>query len=162
MQQGLFRGAATPYQAGSVLANICLLITNARQAGVPIFFARHTGPADSPFSEQSPLTRLIPEMEINAAQDVVFIKKFPGCFRETPVLTQLREQGIKQRVVAGMKTEFCGDSRCRAAANPGVSVVLMADGHTTVDNAHLPAEKVIAHQNLMLAAPFVTLTQAAE
>lgn len=160
MQQGLFNGPVTPYLADSVLANICLLNTKVRQAGVPIFFARHTGPDDSPFSEQSPLTRLIPEMEINAAQDRVFTKKFPSCFRETLLLSQLRERGIQQLVVAGMKTEFCVDTTCRAAADQGFSLVLVSDAHTTVDNPHLPAEKIIAHHNLTLSGPFVRLTTA--
>lgn len=65
MQQGLFNAPDAPYAASLVLSNICLLITKARQAGVPVFFARHTGPDASPFSEQSPLTRLIPEMVVN-------------------------------------------------------------------------------------------------
>ncbi|MBS6035275.1 MAG: cysteine hydrolase [Pantoea sp.] len=162
MQQGLFRGAVTPHYADRVLANICLLIDKARQAKVPIFFARHTGPDDSPFSARSPLTRLLPELGVDDAQEGIFIKKFPSCFRDTPLLSQLREKGIKQLVVTGMKTEFCVDTSCRAAADCGFSVVLVSDAHTTVDNPHLTAEKIIAHHNLTLAGPFVTLSAAAE
>ena len=65
MQQGLFRGPASPHSSDTVLLNIRLLIENARQAQVPVFFARHIGPDDSPFSEQSPLTQLIPELNVN-------------------------------------------------------------------------------------------------
>jgi nicotinamidase-related amidase len=53
------------------------------------FFARHIGPDDSPFSEQSPLTQLIPELNVNAEQDIVFIKKYPSCFRDTELQLQL-------------------------------------------------------------------------
>lgn len=59
MQEGLFRGPASPHSAEAVLSNVCVLIAKARQAHVPVFFARHTGPDDSPFSEQSPLTQLL-------------------------------------------------------------------------------------------------------
>lgn len=55
MQQGLFRGPVSPCSADAVLANIRLLIANARHAQVPVFFARHVGPDDSPFSAQGPL-----------------------------------------------------------------------------------------------------------
>lgn len=47
MQQGLFRASDAPFVASIMLSNICLLITKARQAEVPVFFARHIGPADS-------------------------------------------------------------------------------------------------------------------
>lgn len=64
MQQGLFRGPVSPCSADAVLANIRLLIANARHAQVPVFFARHVGPDDSPFSAQGPLTQLIPELDV--------------------------------------------------------------------------------------------------
>lgn len=37
MQQGLFRGPVSPRSADAVLANIRLLIANARDAQVPVF-----------------------------------------------------------------------------------------------------------------------------
>ena len=87
------------------LANIRLLIANARDAQVPVFFARHIGPDDSPFSEKGPLTQLIPELDVKE-QDVIFTKRyqlFPGYV----LLRELNQRGIKQLVIAGMKTEFC-------------------------------------------------------
>lgn len=48
MQQGLFRGPVSSCSAEAVLANIRLLIAHARHAQVPVFFARHVGPDDSP------------------------------------------------------------------------------------------------------------------
>lgn len=48
MQEGLFRGPASPHSADAVLTNILLLIAKARQSQVPIFFIRHVGPDGSP------------------------------------------------------------------------------------------------------------------
>lgn len=162
MQQGLFHGPDTPFAADRVLSNISLLITKARQSEVPLFFARHIGPDDSPFNEQSPLTRLIPELQVNPQSDVVFTKNYPSCFRGTDLQLQLRQRGIKQLVIAGMKTEFCVDTTCRAAPELGFNVVLISDAHTTVDNPHFSAENIIGHHNQTLAGPFVTLASAAE
>lgn len=162
MQQGLFRGPASPYSAEKVLLNICLLIEKARQARVPVFFARHTGPEGSPFSAQSPLTQLIPEMNVNAEQDSVFIKTFPNCFRDTGLEQQLRQRGVKQLVIAGMKTEFCVDTTCRAAPERGFKTVLISDAHTTMDSEHLSARKIIDHHNSTLGGPFVTLMTSAD
>jgi len=162
MQQGLFRGPALPYFADRVLSNICLLIEKARQAKVPVFFARHTGPDDSHFSEQSPLTQLIPEMNVYAEHDVVFIKKHPNCFRDTNLQHQLSQRGIKELVIAGMKTEFCVDTTCRAAPELGFRTVLISDAHTTMDNNYLSANEIISHHNVTLAGPFVSLATAAD
>lgn len=162
MQQGLFHGPASPHSADAVLSNICLLIAKARQAQVPVFFARHTGPDDSPFSEQSPLTQLIPEMDVNDERDILFIKKYPNCFRDTDLKLQLFQRGVKQLVVAGMKTEFCVDTTCRAAPELGFMTVLISDAHTTMDNNYLSANEIINHHNVTLAGPFVSLATAAD
>lgn len=125
MQQGLFHGPVSPYSANQVLSNICLLIEKARQAQVPVFFARHTGPDNSPFAEQSPLTQLIHEINVNAEWDILFVKKHPSCFRDTGLQLQLSQRGVKELVIAGMKTEFCVDTTCRAAPELGFRTVLM-------------------------------------
>ena len=44
MQQGLFRGPVSPYQADALLANVCLLIEKARQAEVPASLPSLTTP----------------------------------------------------------------------------------------------------------------------
>lgn len=162
MQEGLFRGPASPHSADTVLSNICLLIAKARQAQVPIFFVRHTGPDDSPFSEDSPLTKLIPELDVSVERDIVLIKKYPNCFRDTGLQAQLMQRGVKQLVIAGMKTEFCVDTTCRAASEQGFRAVLISDAHTTMDNEHLSANDIISHHNRTLAGPFVTLSTAAD
>lgn len=159
MQQGLFRGPVSPSSADAVLANIRLLITNARHAQAPVFFARHIGPDDSPLSENGPLTQLIPELDVQE-QDMVFTKRYPSCFRDTVLLRELNQRGIKQLVIAGMKTEFCVDTTCRAAPELGFRTVLISDAHTTMDNAHLSATDIIAHHNSTLAGPFVMLSTA--
>ena len=162
MQQGLFHGPVSPYQADALLANVCLLIEKARQAEVPVFFARHTGADDSPFSAQSPLTQLLPEMGVNGERDIVFIKKYPSCFQQTDLAHQLAQAGVKQLVIAGMKTEFCVDTTCRAASALGLRTVLISDAHSTMDNERLSAPDIIGHHNITLAGPFVTLSTAAE
>ncbi|MEM0538199.1 cysteine hydrolase family protein [Enterobacter sp. FUJ80071] len=161
MQQGLFRGPVSPCSADAVLENIRLLIANARHAQVPVFFARHVGPDDSPFSAQGPLTQLIPELDVKE-QDVVFTKRHSSCFRDTELLRELNQRGIKQLVIAGMKTEFCVDTTCRAAPELGFRTILISDAHTTMDNAHLPATDIIAHHNSTLAGPFVMLSTAGD
>ncbi|BCQ42632.1 hypothetical protein ERHA55_01590 [Erwinia rhapontici] len=61
-----------------------------------------------------------------------------------------------------MKTEYCVDTTCRAAADRGFEVVLVSDAHSTTDNAVLTAEQIIAHHNATLSGPFVQLLTTQE
>ncbi len=78
------------------------------------------------------------------------------------MLRELNQRGIKQLVIAGMKTEFCVDTTCRAAPELGFRTILISDAHTTMDNAHLSATDIIAHHNSTLAGPFVMLSTAGD
>lgn len=64
---------------------------------------------------------------------------------------------MKCLVIVGMKTEYCVDTTCRAAADLGFEVVLVSDAHSTTDSAVLNATQIIAHHNATLAGPFVKL-----
>lgn len=162
MQHGLFFAPQQPYAAEATLDNINLLITHAREMDAGIFAARHTGPEGSPLAESSPLTQLIPQLAIDPAQDGVFVKRYPNCFRGTTLLASLQLAGIEELVICGMKTEYCVDTTCRAAADLGFRVVLIGDAHTTTDNGQIIAQQIIAHHNQTLSGPFVQLVTAAE
>lgn len=57
MQEGLFRGPASPHSADAVLTNILLLIAKARQSQVPIFL----------FATSDPTAPLLCEQPVNQA-----------------------------------------------------------------------------------------------
>ncbi|WP_175924745.1 cysteine hydrolase family protein [Burkholderia cepacia] len=158
MQVGLYHGPDRPYDGERVLANINRLIGRAHEAGAPVFAVRHTGPAGSPIAPDSPLTALLPELAIDAARDTVFAKTQSSCFTGTPLAAWLQAAGIGEIVIAGMKTQYCVDTACRAAADHGFRAVLVTDGHTCMDTPELPAERIVAHHNATLGGPFATLT----
>lgn len=157
MQMGLFHGPEKPYDGERVLTNINTLIDRAHQAQAPVFAARHTGPAGSPIEPGSPLTQLLPALHLDNARDRVFDKTRPSCFVGTPLAQWLREANVNELVIVGMKTEFCVDTTCRAAAELGFTPLLVADAHTTMDTPVLSAEAIIAHHNRTLGGPFVKL-----
>ncbi|MCS3425347.1 nicotinamidase-related amidase [Rahnella sp. BIGb0603] len=162
MQVGLFNGPDKPHDGLRVLANINCLIEKARHSQIPIFAARHTGPADSPFAPGTPLTQLVPELKIDNSHDKIFDKTRPSCFSGTGLGDWLHQKSIDELVIAGMKTEFCIDTTCRAAADLGFRPVLISDAHTTMDTPILPAPAIIAHHNRTLNGPFVKLISTDE
>lgn len=161
MQAGLLHGPQLPADKPTLLANVCRLIAAAHQQQVPVLFARHTGPAGSPIAEGSAPWQLAAELPRSAA-DRCFNKSRPSCFAGTALLAELKEAGVQRLVVVGMKTEYCVDTTCRAAADLGFAVVLVSDAHSTTDSGVLSAAQIIAHHNATLAGPFVTLQTAAE
>lgn len=82
------------------------------------------------------------------------VNEYIGC-------NQLSQRGIKELVIAGMKTEFCVDTTCRAAER-GFRTVLISDAHTTMDNCCLSAKEIVSLHNVTLAGPFATLSTAAD
>ncbi|MBR8430993.1 isochorismatase family protein [Burkholderia cenocepacia] len=158
MQVGLFHGPDRPHDGERVLANINWLIERAHDAGAPVFAVRHTGPAGSPIAPDAPLAALLPALAIDTARDIVFDKTRPSCFVGTRLAEWLHAAGIGEIVIAGMKTQYCVDTTCRAAADLGFRAVLVTDAHTCMDTPALAAERIVAHHNATLAGPFATLT----
>lgn len=157
MQVGLFDGPEQPHAAIQLITNIQTLITRARAAQVPIFAARHSGPLGSPIAPGSPLWQLLPELGLSEASDTLFNKYRPSCFQGTDLAERLAAADIGQLYIAGLKTQFCVDTSCRAASERGLTVTLLADAHSCMDTPQLTAAQIIQHHNATLAGPFVRL-----
>ncbi|MEX6501053.1 cysteine hydrolase family protein [Pseudomonas zhanjiangensis] len=162
MQVGLFHGPQAPYQGQRILTNINRLIGKARSAGAPVFFARHSGPAGSPIEPGSPFWQLLPELAVDTASDVVFDKTRPSCFFATDLGERLATLGVDRLVIAGMKTQYCIDTTCRAAAELGLQPLLVADAHSCMDTPVASAQTIIEHHNLTLGGAFVQLQDTDE
>jgi nicotinamidase-related amidase len=162
MQVGLFHGPEKPHDGTRVLANINQLLAKAHEADASVFAVQHTGPAGSAIEPGSPLTQLLPGLAIDDNRDSIFAKTRPSCFAGTGLEQRLRDASIEELVIVGMKTEFCVDTTCRAAADLGFSPILIADAHTTMDTPVLAAPAIIAHHNKTLSGPFVTLLSTEE
>jgi nicotinamidase-related amidase len=162
MQVGAFAGAEPLWEGERVLATINDLIRRAHTAGTPVFAARHTGPAGSPLAPGSAATQLLARLDVDAGRDVVFDKTRPNCFAGTDLARELDRCGINELVIAGVKTQYCIDTTCRAAAERGLSVVLVEDGHTCADTPLLQARQIVDHHNATLRGPFARVVPAAD
>lgn len=152
MQQGLYHAPDKPWQREQLLANIGSLAVRARDAGIPVLAARHTGPAGSPIAAGSPMWQLLPELALEQAGAIVFDKTRPSCFHDTTLSAQLTHHRIQRLIICGMKTQYCIDSTIRSAAERGLQCVLAADAHSCTDTPQLPASQIVAHHNATLAA----------
>lgn len=61
----------------------------------------------------------------------VIVKTFINSFRETDLLSYLKEQSISRLVIVGMQTHLCVEAATRAAADYGFECVLVEDACAT-------------------------------
>ncbi|HCP30691.1 MAG TPA: cysteine hydrolase, partial [Pseudomonas sp.] len=149
VQVGLVHGQEKPWRCEALLATVNELMDKARNAGAPIFLARHVGPAGSPIAPDSVLTQLAPELRL-AGGEVVFEKHRPNAFTRTALAEDLRALGVTGVVIGGMKTQYCVDSTCRASPVLGLEGGVGADGLSCTATAQKRAEQVVAHHNARL------------
>jgi nicotinamidase-related amidase len=161
LQRGMFTAGPEPHEGETVLSRVAGLIEQARDQGVPVLHVRHDGGAGDPLERETPGWEIHSAVAPRAGEPIID-KTRCSAFYETGLQEELQRRGIQRLIVAGMQTEYCIDTSCRAARDLGYQVVLIQDGHTTFDSSVLPAERIIAHHNRTLnSGGFVELTEAA-
>ncbi|MBZ6076473.1 cysteine hydrolase family protein [Microvirga puerhi] len=162
LQRGNFGLTDKPYAGDAVLSRSADLLVRARARGIPIFHVRHDGGAGDP------LERGTPGWDIDSAvapqdREPIIDKDRCSAFVGTDLHERLHSQSIDRLVIAGMQTEYCIDTTCRAARDLGYAVTLVSDGHTTFDTPELSGAQIVAHHNLTLQrGGFVDLFEAAQ
>ncbi len=141
VQQGLFERDNPIFEAEQVLKNINTLITNARQAGVPVIFVQHAN--ENTLIRDSGNWQLHPE--IQPLEDEVIIHKLQGdAFIDTPLKDVLAEENATVLVVTGLLTHGCVKATSLGALKRGYQVLLVSDGHS---NFSKDAPKIIKKWN---------------
>lgn len=162
LQRGMFMDATKPHDGERVLSRAAALLARARKRGAPIRHVQHDGgPGDPLLGKPGFGWEIHPDVAPRPDEPVIGKTRcsaFPG----TDLDAQLKGLGIMRLVIAGMQTEYCIDTNCRAAADFGYKVILAKDAHTTFDNPVLSAAQIIAHHNRTLDGSFVELAAAGD
>lgn len=155
------------HNADQLLTNIATLAQKARAAGAPVIYIQHTGSEGTPAAKGSPLWQIHPRIQPQP-EDIIILKGHADAFYDTPLQEKLQSLQCGRLVIMGLQTEYCVDTTCRRAFSLGYELILVCDGHSTVDTDSLTAAQIIEHHNGTLggknpyAEKFVTLKPAAE
>jgi nicotinamidase-related amidase len=160
IQQAMFGPDEICHQPERVLANAGDLLARARAAGTPVHFVQHCE-AGGGFAPKSAGWQIHPQVAPRAGEPVTE-KWAASSFYKTDLDAKLRAAGIDNLVIAGLQSEFCIDTACRVAQTLGYKVTLAADAHSTFDTPILPADKIIAHHNRLLAGIVERVVPVAE
>ena len=161
LQQGMFSDKDAPYRGDEVLRCAGELLKRARASHVPVFHVQHDGGPGDILCKGSAGWQHHPAVA-PAAGEPVIEKRHSSAFHGTDFHNHLQDAGVDRLVIAGMQTEFCVDSACRAAAALGYKIVLASDAHTTFDSPALTADRIVEHHNRTLGGGFVELSASNE
>ena len=161
VQQGMFSFRLPLYCGEEIVERSAGLLQRARAVGMPIFHVQHDGGPGHALARGSPGWAHHAGVAPRPGETVIE-KRHHSAFHDTDFDAQLRARGIDQLIIAGIQTEMCVDSTCRAAVALGYRLVLVSDAHSTFDSPVLPAKSIIAHHNQTLGGRFAELRAAAD
>jgi nicotinamidase-related amidase len=149
VQNDMFNSVNPVYRSEELLATLNRLLAKARAAYIPVLYVQHNEKEGYPLQSNTcgwQIQQAIAPQE----GELIIQKRYPDSFQETTLQDELQSRGIKKLIVAGLQTDYCIDTTCRRAFSLGYEVILVKDGHSTWDDAVMPAPQIIAHHNLML------------
>ena len=150
VQQGLCEGPKAAFESAAMIQRINAVSARARAAGIPVVFIQHeSGPGYLEFGSRA--WQLADGLHAEPG-DVRIRKTTPDSFLRTTLQETLQSLSVSDLIICGMHSEFCVDTTTRRALALGYPVRLMEDGHTSVGNAHLAPQQVIAHHNTTLSS----------
>jgi nicotinamidase-related amidase len=126
-----------PEELPAFLANTQRLIDGCSAHGVPVLQVFHQEPGEDvrdPFHPASGLVRAMPELQLNA--DAVFYKEVHSAMygKTSGGVTLekwLRDQGVEEILVTGIRTEQCCETTTRHASDIGFKVRFATDATLT-------------------------------
>ena len=165
VQSALCSGKYAAFEVEKVIDRINLVSARARDAGAPVIVIQHESEG-GPLDYDSEGWQLASQLQVHPT-DLYLRKKATDSFHQTNLHPLLEARGIKNLIICGLQSEFCVDTTTRRAMALGYSVVLVADGHSTMSNGVLSAAQISAHHNETLAniasfGPRTIATVAAE
>jgi nicotinamidase-related amidase len=149
VQHALCHGEYAGFEADRVISRINSVSHRVRAAGGLVVVIQHESP-DGALTHGSAGWKLATGL-VTTATDIFLRKTATDSFHNTPLHGILQERGITRLIICGLQSEFCVDTTTRRALALGYPVVLVADGHTTMDNGVLTAAQISAHHNETLA-----------
>lgn len=158
----------TPYWSEadlpSYLAHQQRLIDHAASEGIAIVQVLHVG--QGPFAPASGHVRTLAGLDLTP--DLVIHKQYHSALASTPLAAWLREHGIRQLTVSGIRTEQCCETTTRHASDSGFAVDFVSEATLTFAMTHVrsgrtytPAE-IRERTELVLEQRFARILSVAE
>lgn len=135
-----------------VTTQVNRLVAAARAHGDLVVWIMHAEPgSDTVFDPASGYVRLMDEVDRQADEPLI-VKTSINAFTTTNLQQHLVQNGVREVVVCGIRTEQCCETTARVASDLGFEVTFVTDATTTSDIDGLPAREIITRTERVLAA----------
>ena len=148
IQNDYFEGGAMPLDNPQKACDKTKLILNRfRTENSPVIYIKHIAARPDatfflPGTKGAEIHDIIKPLE----QEKIITKHYPNSFRDTELLSFLKENEITDLVICGMMTHMCVDATVRAAKDYGFNITLIRDACATksqeIDGEVVMAEAV--------------------
>lgn len=149
VQKALCSGKYEVFESQRVIDRINQVSEKVRKAGEPVIVIQHESKG-GPLDYNTDGWRLADGL-ITAENDIYVRKTATDSFHNTELQAVLQKYEVKQLIICGLQSDFCVDTTTRRALSLGYPVILLSDGHSTLDNAVLSAAQISAHHTVTLA-----------
>jgi nicotinamidase-related amidase len=156
VHRGLLRKSTSIYKAEDCLRNINLVIGQAHQASMLVFYIQHSD--TKTLRKGSWDWQLHPDLN-PVKQDYLIYKQHGNAINDTTLSDILRSKNISDLVITGLVTHACVRATCIGAQQLGDEVILVKHGHS---NYSKQAAKLIDEWNLKLGALQIELSLTSE
>ncbi|MBO1766970.1 cysteine hydrolase [Allobranchiibius sp. GilTou38] len=106
------------------------LLSNARDAGIPILHVMHDDGPGSPYDLQDDIGQIVPRVAPRDGEPVI-VKNYPNAFTDTDLHERLQAAPGRDLIIAGFMTHMCVNSTTRGAFSLGYSPSVVAGATAT-------------------------------
>ncbi|WP_443113038.1 cysteine hydrolase family protein [Herbaspirillum seropedicae] len=118
---------------GAAVAEVALLLEQARAAAAPVIHVVHHGkPGGAMFDPQGPHVAIIDGVQPQPGEAVI-TKGLPNAFAGTTLEETLKKTGRKSLIIAGFATHMCVSATVRSALDHGYASTVVAAACATRD-----------------------------
>ncbi len=148
------------------LRNINALIADCQEKGIPIVRVFHCETRrQSPFNEDNGFVRPLQGLA-DFAEQLLIRKWRHSAAVGTPLLAWLREHGVREVIVAGIRTEQCCETTTRHLSDEGFDMTFATDATLTFDmlspdGAPVAADDIHARTETVLNQRFARISRVA-
>ena len=141
------------------------LLSNARDAGIPVVHVMHDAGAGSPYDVHDEIGQIVPRVAPRDGEPVV-VKAFPNAFTGTDLHERLQAAPGRDLVIAGFMTHMCVNSTARGAFSLGYRPSVVAGATATrelpgADGVAVPASALQAASLAAIADLFGVVVSTA-
>ncbi|MBP3414632.1 MAG: cysteine hydrolase [Clostridia bacterium] len=126
--------------------NVKRLIHTARQNRIEVIYIRHDDGAGQALTKGADGYEIYDEFK-PADGEKIFDKTVNSPFKDSGLLSYLKDKGETTVIITGLQTDYCIDASVKCAFEHGFDVIVPAFANTTVDNPFLSGEESYNYYN---------------